>query len=284
VTRALWLPDVLGAAGLRVQVVPGWQGRTTADDRGRPQELADLRGVLLHHTGGPREGNYPSLATVRDGRPNLAGPLAQLGVARDGTWVVVAAGRANHAGTGVLPWVPRDSGNEHLLGVEAESTGGGDWTVEQIHAYPVGVAAILRYLGLDASRAAGHKEYAPSRKIDPAGWPGGLDGFRAHVAAELAGGDDMPITQADADLIVDTLLRRPLRDLYPDVPDRDITVGETLQWAAANAGRAQFRAEQVLDRLSKPSPGPAALGDLNAALRSALAELGPLTLTPVKKE
>lgn len=51
-------------------------------------------------------------------------------------------------------------------------------------------------------------------------------------------GDDMPLTQADADLVVRTLLATPLRDLYPDVPVRDITVGETLQWAAANSGRA----------------------------------------------
>lgn len=50
--------------------------------------------------------------------------------------------------------------------------------------------------------------------------------------------DDMPLTQADADLVVRTLLDTPLRDLYPDTPNRDITVGATLQWAAANAGRA----------------------------------------------
>jgi hypothetical protein len=184
VTRALWLPAVLRAAGLSVSVVPGWEQRGA-------DELGELRGVLLHHTAGPRTGNYPSLAVVRDGRPDLPGPLAHCGLARDGTWLVIASGWANHAGRGALPWVPVDAGNAHLIGVEAESTGvGDDWTVEQIHAYPVGVAAILAHLGLPAARAAGHMEYAPTRKIDPAGWPGGMDGFRAAVAAELAGEDD----------------------------------------------------------------------------------------------
>ena len=80
---------------------------------------------------------------------------------------MIAAGRANHAGVGLLPWVPHNRGNEFLIGVEAESTGGGDWTAAQLDAYPRGAAALLRHLGLPADRFAGHKEYAPTRKIDP---------------------------------------------------------------------------------------------------------------------
>lgn len=62
-------------------------------------------------------------------------------------------------------------------------------------------------------------------------------------------GDDMPLTQADADLVVRTLLATPLRDLYPDTPVRDITVGETLQWAAANAGRAVTTVQRLRTEL-----------------------------------
>lgn len=191
-TRALWLPDILRSAGMRVSEVPGWEQRGT-------DTMKDLRGILLHHTAGPRDGNYPSLPVVRDGRPDLDGPLAQLGLARDGTWLVIASGRANHAGRGSLPWLPADFGNTYLLGVEAESTGGGDWTVEQIHAYPAGVAAILRHLGLPAERAAGHKEYT-SRKIDPAGWPGDMSGFRTAVASMLANAPSPPPDVAAAPL------------------------------------------------------------------------------------
>jgi hypothetical protein len=122
-----------------------------------------------------------------NGRPGLPGPLAQLGLARDGSWQVIAAGVAWHAGTGGLPWVPANQGNQHLIGVEAESTGtSNDWTPQQLESYPRGVAALLRHLNLGASRAAGHKEYTP-RKIDPAFWPGDMAGFRNSVAAHLSG-------------------------------------------------------------------------------------------------
>jgi hypothetical protein len=173
-----WMADVLRAAGLSVQEVGGWRTRGHGS-------MSDIRGVLLHHTAGAPTGNYPSLGVVRDGRPGLAGPLAHLGLARDGSWLVIAAGNASHAGLGYVSWCGRDNGNKHLIGVEAESTGRGDWTPAQLASYPRGVAALLRHLGLGADRALAHKEWAPSRKIDPAGWPGGLSGFRATVAGHL---------------------------------------------------------------------------------------------------
>jgi hypothetical protein len=173
-----WLADVLRAGGLNVTEIPGWQSRGHCQMKG-------CFGVLGHHTAGPASGNYPSLAVVRDGRSNLAGPLCNLGLARDGSWLVVAAGVAWHAGTGVLPWCPRDEGNDYLIGIEAESTGLGDWTPAQLTSYPKGVAVLLAHLGLPADRFAGHLEYAPTRKIDPALWPGAMNGFRASVTTNL---------------------------------------------------------------------------------------------------
>lgn len=173
--RQLELANDLRAWGLNVYEEPGW--RTRGSDG-----LRDIRGILLHHTAGPSTGNDPSKRVVRDGRPGLAGPLAQLYLARDGTWVTIASGIANHAGLGG-PWkdVPRDQGNTYLLGVEAESTGYGDWTSAQLMAYPKGVAALLSAFGYGSDRAVAHKEWAPTRKIDPAGWPGDMGGFRATV-------------------------------------------------------------------------------------------------------
>src|SRR5262245_36671178 len=84
-----WLPGVLKAAGLKVAVVDGWESR------GR-DEMGQVVGVICHHTAGPRLGNMPSLRTLIEGRPDLPGPLAQLGLGRDGTYYVVAAGRCNH--------------------------------------------------------------------------------------------------------------------------------------------------------------------------------------------
>lgn len=194
----LWLADVLRASGLPVFEVDGWRTRSAGS-------MQNPTGVLGHHTAGPAAGNYPSLGVVVNGRPDLPGPLAQLGLGRDGTWFVIAAGRANHAGTGKLPWVPQNKGNHFLLGVEAESTGRGGWTAAQKDSYPRGVAALLRHLGLSADRFAAHKEYAPNRKIDPFGWPGDMDGFRATVAniLEGEGGDQMSqaeVNQLRADI------------------------------------------------------------------------------------
>lgn len=180
-----WLADVLRAGGLTVTETPGWKTRGHGP-------MLQPRGVLLHHTAGAATGNYPSLSIVRDGRPGLPGPLAQLGLARDGTWLVIAAGQAWHAGAGgPLAGVPKDQGNQYLIGVEAESVGvREDWTPAQRAAYPRGVAVLLRHLGLGADRAVGHKEWAPARKIDPAFWS--MTVFRAAVAEHLARRPDPP--------------------------------------------------------------------------------------------
>jgi hypothetical protein len=183
---ATWLADALRAGGCRVDegIVPDWKRRGHTDGGFAPL------GVLGHHTAGPATGDYPSLRTVRDGRGDLAGPLANLGLTRSGVWFPVAAGRAWHAGAGSCRWVPLNDGNGHLIGIEAESAGRGDWTPAQLEAYPRGVAALLRDLGVGADRFIAHKEWAPGRKTDPAGWPGDMNGFRATVARILSGDND----------------------------------------------------------------------------------------------
>ncbi|MCP3804205.1 N-acetylmuramoyl-L-alanine amidase [Allokutzneria sp. A3M-2-11 16] len=158
--------------------------------------MSDVRGVLLHHTGGSGAGNFPALNYLIQGElPAKPPPVANLGLARDGTWYTIGAGLASHAGRGKWPGIPTDNGNPHLIGVEAQSTGKGDWTPEQLESYPRGVAALLRHLGLPADRAIAHKEWRPGDKIDPAGWPGDINGFRDTVRAYLE--DDMPLSDQD---------------------------------------------------------------------------------------
>lgn len=173
--RALWLPDVLRAAGLKVQREPGWETRG--------KEAGTFEGVVLHHTAGPATGNAPSLRIVRDGRSDLPGPLSCAVLARDGTWIIVSCGRANHAGVGT--WNGLSDGNGRFLGVEAEATGTAAWPDVQMDSYRRGVAAILRRLGKDASWACGHKEYATpkGRKPDP---NFDMHAFRASVTKLLA--------------------------------------------------------------------------------------------------
>jgi peptidoglycan hydrolase-like protein with peptidoglycan-binding domain len=177
-----WLADVLRAAGLKVAEQPGWQSR----GRG---PMGSVRGVICHHTAGPKSGIMPSLKVVTDGRPGLDGPLAQLGLGRDGTWFVIAAGRANHAGAGA--WKGITAGNTSFIGIEAENQGipADPWPAVQVDAYKRGVAAILKKLGADVSMCIGHKEWAPRRKIDPSF---DMDDFRAAVTAIMAGSGPAP--------------------------------------------------------------------------------------------
>ena len=111
----LWLPDVLKEAGLKVALVPGWESR------GR-SEMGPVMGVLCHYTAGSRKGNMPTLDLLIKGREAspgaeaLPGPLCQLGLGRDGTYYIVAAGRANHAGKGV--WQGITTGNSNFIGIE----------------------------------------------------------------------------------------------------------------------------------------------------------------------
>lgn len=163
---------------------------------------------MLHHTAGPAPGEAPSLAVVRDGRPDLAGPLAHLVLGRSGTVYVVAAGRAWHAGAS--SWDGMTGLNDRFLGIEAESVGDGrDWTAAQRDCYPRLVAALLHYMRRPAARAASHAEVAtpPGRKIDPAGID--MNQLRATVARYLddplrriprgtstTSGDDMTPDQA----------------------------------------------------------------------------------------
>jgi len=184
-----WLPEVLEDAGLKVAEHPGWRTRGRGD-------VGKIRGVICHHTAGASaaHGVMPTLNTLVNGRAAtaktkaLSGPLAQLGLARDGTWIVIAAGRANHAGEG--DWRSVTTGNSNMIGIEAENTGlpnDSPWPEVQMDAYRRGVAAILKKIGADATMCCGHKEYAlpKGRKPDP---NFDMDTFRNEVAAIMSGG------------------------------------------------------------------------------------------------
>lgn len=190
-----WLPDVLMMAGLKVALVDGWQTRGRGD-------VGRIFGVICHHTAGPKAGNMPSLKTLINGRPDLKGPLAQLGLARDGTYYIIAAGRANHAGKGNFRGVV--NGNSNFIGIEAENSGltnDRPWPAVQLDAYHRGVAAILQHIRQGPEFCAGHKEYArptgrkddPNIGGDPPLPPLDMDAFRTQVQAIMDGTAPAPV-------------------------------------------------------------------------------------------
>lgn len=169
------LPARLRKHGLDVEEVPGWQARGHGD-------FTALEGGLAHHTATPTKvaGDYPSLQIVRDGRSDLPGPLAQIGLGRSGKVYLIASGVAWHAGK------VDDAayGNFRAVGVEAEADGYSAWPAGQYAAYVL-LWAALTVEGIVTRPVRGHKEAAipHGRKPDP---NFDMDRMRADVAAKVA--------------------------------------------------------------------------------------------------
>jgi hypothetical protein len=198
------IATALKAGGLLVAEHPGWLTRGSSD--------FDPYGVMCHHTAGPAQGDAPSLNVCINGRSDLPGPLANIVLARSGVCHVIAAGRANHAGAGSWQGV---TGNRRYFGIEAENTGVGEpWPAGQVDAYVKACAVLLKLVGRDESWCVGHKEYAPTRKIDPAGLDMGW--FRVQVKKAIAGEpseDDM--TQEEKVVLADGWVRDSYRRKNP---------------------------------------------------------------------
>lgn len=171
---ALDMADGLRDFGLDVVEEPGWQSLGSS--------LFGPLGVVLHHTVSNPPADAPSLGVVTHGRPDLAPPLCNVLLARSGTCHCVAAGRANHAGSG--SWMGL-VGNSMVWGIEAENTGTGSelWTYTQMDAYIRCTAALLAIRGRDSRYACRHAEWAGPRKSDAFGpW---WDGHRWETDASL---------------------------------------------------------------------------------------------------
>jgi peptidoglycan hydrolase-like protein with peptidoglycan-binding domain len=175
------LAEVLRAEGVNPKEYPGWRTRGHGD-------FSDIRGVMVHHTGS----DNTTAVTIAEGRPDLAGPLSQLHIARDGTVTVVAAGVAWHAGVGQYPWLPTNMGNWHMIGIECANSGTRpgaphrlNWPDAQYFALVRCCAAINRRLRQTSRRTIGHKEYAgrSQGKWDPGAID--MDLLRADVQAQI---------------------------------------------------------------------------------------------------
>lgn len=155
-----WLPKVLRDAGLKVEETPGWQTRGQGD-------VGKTLLVICHHTAEKVDADlHPNLDMLEHGREGLRGCLSQLGLGQNGIFYIIAAGKAWHAGEG--HWKGITGGNEHAIGIEAENNGIDEpWPAIQMDAYARGCAAIADHCGFPVGMVIGHKEWAPTRKIDP---------------------------------------------------------------------------------------------------------------------
>lgn len=238
---ARWIADALRAEGCKVKEEPGWQ------NRGRPASTGgfDPKGPELHHTGSTTSASNPAptLRMCITGRNDLPGPLCAVVIGYDGTCHVIAAGRANHAGTsnGFGPYTPGD-GNEDMVGFELDYNGTQNPSSVQKEAAVRAAAAVCRHFKRSAVWAVIHKETSVTGKWDT----GQVSGpqWRRLIENQLdrrpdREDDDMPYSEWPekdkkelASDVADALLAR---DLYADDPDKKVTVGKALRQSEAAA-------------------------------------------------
>ena len=236
------LPAILRAEGLKVEEVDDWRSR------GRPASSGGFApvGVLCHHTAtGKSSSKSAVLNLLVRGRSDLPGPLCQLGLDRDGTVYIVAAGRANHAGKAKASGtVAAGDGNRLYIGIEAFNDGRGEkWPAVQYDAYVTLAAALCKHItGNSAQTVRGHKETSVTGKIDPTF---DMGDFRERVAERLADKAEPPAT--------------PKPDPGPVTTNKDTLIGKArllLDEARDNAVRdknpkREGRIEAALDVLPK---------------------------------
>jgi hypothetical protein len=182
---------ILGAGNplFKVREVDGW--KTRGRDFAGTQPTFNGRGSVNHHTAGapPSAGNAPSLGIVVKGRSDLSGPLANVLQAFDDTAIVIAAGVANHAGSG--SWRGLES-NFQVYGLEVEHPGTSRVTQRRVDVMAAIHAAFLwrpSAPDLDPRMVCQHREWSDVGKIDFAtnfSTKAAADEFRTLVRRQLA--------------------------------------------------------------------------------------------------
>jgi hypothetical protein len=163
-------------AGLTVLASSGWK------DRGRSADLYPWA-LIAHHTAATDD----ITSMLINGRSDLPGPLCNFELREYGDWNLIASGRANHAGEASVT-------NSESYGIEATGPQGYPDTYGpkafpgNYGSYEVGCACILAAMGAEVADLMGHKEIAPTRKIDPYF---DMGAFRKGVAAGGGEGDDL---------------------------------------------------------------------------------------------
>jgi hypothetical protein len=191
--RLLDLPSVLRQARLHVVEVPGWR------ELSRPESAGGFApvGNLWHHTGSKDtnplsiEDDYEyAVWLAKIGRSDLAAPLCQGSIGRNGTVYVCAAGRGNHAGKAKASGpVPAGDGNTLYLGWECQNTGSEGWTPAQYDAMVrVGAATSMAY-GWTAAANRAHRETSVTGKWDPGLLA--MDEFRSDIDDQMVSQDDL---------------------------------------------------------------------------------------------
>lgn len=255
--RDTGLANRIRAKGVRVIEVAGWQTRGRSDFVGR--------GSINHHTAGSSRGTAPSLNICINGRSDLPGPLANVVQSREGgdglsdIAYVIAAGKANHGGTGYWRHL---SGNAQMYGLEMEHTGYGTVPPGRLEVSARIHAAFLEGPnGLrDAAFTCQHFEYARplGRKPDFRELaPFTADSFRSRVAYWIGrtAGSPAP-TPVPVPAPAPTLRRDGVHQLIKGDKSATIFVTDGLRkrrlWSPDHVGILRMQYKGAHDRTGSP--------------------------------
>lgn len=158
-----FLPEVLRAFGVETRVLDGAFNRGHGD-------FGKIKGIIVHHIGSNK---YSPWNIAR--HPSL-GLCSQIHLSRDGVATVCGVGIAWHAGRGSYPGWQTNNANWESIGIEAESDGVSPWPAKELDAYYRVCAAILWFLGKQATTQTllSHWEY--SRHVQGKWDPGAGNG------------------------------------------------------------------------------------------------------------
>ncbi|HJT02050.1 MAG TPA: peptidoglycan recognition family protein [Pseudonocardiaceae bacterium] len=262
------LADIAHSGGVTVVERAGWRTRGHGG-------MSGVKTIVVHHTAGPATGDAPSLNTVQNGRPDLAGPLAHFLLSREGRAYVVAAGLCYHAGA------VRDNSysNSWAVGIEMEGTGRNSWPSHQVTACAKLCAALCRHYGLPASRVLGHKEVcAPvGRKIDP---NFDMANFRTLVSRELAAHDKAATEGDDMDAQDVWAWKNPeldKRDMRQILADAAAKADHADRVATVNQTRIDALTDQIEQLKETAAQINASQATQTAQLNAIAAQLAKLT-------
>lgn len=165
--EAAKLASVLRGLGVRVSIEL---------QQGRGEWHVPKLLVMNHHVASrpTAENPTPGLYTVKHGREDLVGPLANGYGGFDYVFRIITMGEANHSGLGGPLTVDgirlvKDAARRPTYGIEWEG-GYGEWTAAFRRFMATCNLGITRYLRRPPSAQLEHSTWAPGRKIDRRGY------------------------------------------------------------------------------------------------------------------
>lgn len=186
--------DRLRAEGYIVSEWDGWQSRSNGSS-------SAYEGGIVHHTATDYGYAFDELAY---GRSDLAGPLCNFSGNVDGSFTVIAAGPANHAGAsggysmGPLPVT--GNFNRTVLGLEIVYPGTAPMTDAQYRSATAWARVVADVVGWgDIERVRAHAETSTTGKWDPGCGPDQTIDMARFRADSASGVEDDLANVSDAE-------------------------------------------------------------------------------------